>query len=234
MKNALIFTFFIAVSVQIGCRRDPINCQDDQVGTVEMTQTSKNFLPVTAASKLTFFDENGNKMLFQCTSDCVVGTGKVNVEKLCDGTDLQTHFEFLQSDVQKNLKFATNSSIAPVTLDMNQGISNAFVKKRDETALYEYFYASFYDGTTSGAQINLMTDSRNTPANLLTEVTDNLLFRNVGDTVILGKNFTDVVAGIQFEGTPATAKTAFFYAKNKGIVAFVLADGHVFALEKIE
>lgn len=227
---------FLAVSILIfinpGCKKDPVNCQDEKIGDIFFTKNTADFLPLTGNEKLVFKDATGTEMRFQCNAPAV-GRFHCNVEKLCEGLDLSTHFKYLESDT-KNLYFQTPSSIAPVNFTLTTTLNNAILKTKDETALFENFACTFFDGTAGGSLINIILDQRGSDPLLLKNLLDAESYRTIADTTILGKQFTELFVGKPISGTPASSKSVVFYQKNKGIAAFSLSDGRVWVYDRTE
>lgn len=215
-----------------GCKSDSVNCEDEKVGDIYFTQNTADFLPLTGNEKLVFKDAAGIEMRFQCNQPAV-GRFQCRVEKLCEALDLSTHYKYLESDT-KNLYFQTPSSIAAVNFTLTSTLNNAILKTEQETALFENFACTFFDGSVGGSLINIILDQRGSDPALLKDQLEAQVYRSIADTVILGKHFTDLFAGKPLAGTPAGSKSAVFYQKNKGIAAFSLSDGRVWVYDRTE
>ena len=228
--------FFLTISTFVligpGCKKDLVNCQDEKVGDIFFTKNTAAFLPLTGNEKLVFIDATGTEMRFQCNQPAV-GRFRCNVENHCTGPDLTPHFKYLESDT-KSLYFQTPSSTAPVNFTLTSTLNNALVKTENETALFENFACTFFDGTVGGSLVNIILDQRGSDPLLLKNLLDAQSYRAIADTTILGKQFTELFAGKPISGTPAGSKTVVYYQKNKGIAAFSMSDGRVWVYDRTE
>lgn len=220
-----IFSLFF---IQSACKRDIINCKDEKQGSVSFDQKTKDFYPLKGTETLVFQSQAGTEMQFKCDSPNI-SRYPMHVERLCQGADLQEHFGYFDAD-SKIFQYKSSSSMAPVQFELNLMTANAILKNKDETALYDYFTCVLFDGE-GGSEISLLLSDRGTNPALLTEVKNNQRFDFFASKKIGGKAYSNIYAGQPVFGSPAGSKTVVYFQKNKGVVAFSLADGTVFLLQ---
>ncbi len=234
LHQTLCFSAFAALAFFAGngCKTDPINCKDDKVGDIFFDQKTVDFLPLDGKKALIFKDSSGLELRFLCPTPTIQRIG-LNVEKLCESTQsLSAKHKQVWADL-KELKFAHSSSAAPGEFELRAQTGNAILDDEGHTAFFDLFSAAFFDGKAGSEIIFLVSERDAKPADLA-EIRSVQKFRTIADTTFLGKNFKDVLAGGLISGSDAKSKTAFFYQKNVGPVAFSLDDGRLFVLDRVE
>ncbi len=213
---------------QAACKSDPFNCKDEKQGSVVFEQKTKDFYPLNGSETLVFKSAAGAEMTFNCDSP-KIERYPVHVERLCQSTNLQDHFGYFDAD-SETFAYKSNSSIAPISFEIKLMTANAILKNKNETALFDHFSCTLFDGA-GGSEIIVLVSDRGTDAALLAEISDNQKFGFFAQKEIGGKNYTDIYVGKPIFGTPPDSKLTVYFQKNVGVVAFSLADGTVFSIK---
>jgi hypothetical protein len=212
------------------CKSDPINCTDDKVGNVFFDKKAKDFCPLDGTEKLIFENVTGDEITLTCPAPRMLRV-PVNAEKLCDGTDLRTHYSYYEGDVLV-LRFSTADQA--YNLEFQLVTTNPEVKNLQDTALIDVFSAVFFRYNT-GASVSLIASDRGNGTRISDVIKADYTFgRFVGDTTLNGRALTDVWIGKIFDQTPVGEKTQVFAKSGSPVIGFSDAEGNIWLLDRVE
>jgi hypothetical protein len=198
--------------VSDACKRDPFNCKSEEVGEVFLSPESKQFFPNLTVKSMVFRSAAGTERSYAVTKKDF--RAPLNVEKLCEGTNLSTHYYFMSGDViQYEIKSATDS------FQIQQAVASARLKTKKDTAFYEYIYALHLQNN-AGSEVSRITSTRGNDSQISQTDKDGQIYTYVQDTILNGIPFQDVYYGRKISGTAASSKAGVFIAKGRGLIAF--------------
>jgi hypothetical protein len=213
MKNWSIAIVFGVIASLIGsCKTDPFNCKSEEVGDVSLSQESRLFFPAINVSTVTFENAAGAQRTYTVRKqDLRVA---LHVEKLCEGTNLTTHYYYMSGDVSQYVLSSGTDSF-----QIQLAMATAQVKSKKDTAFYEQL-AVVHLEKNSGAELTRITSERGNASKIPQSDKDAQVFTYVQDTILNGRPYQDVYYGQKIQGSAADSKTNLFIAKGRGIIGY--------------
>lgn len=228
----------LGCTLQWGCIKD-WDCHDEKVGDIYLDESTRAFFPLDTSKALVFRNAAGDEMRFVCKNPTILRLS-LGQEVKCVYPDLSYSYKSVDSDYWE-LPFYQDSNYSEVIqmrfIVSTKSLGLLTVKVGDKVPFYDSFVARLgFDSSEDfgAAIINYITSQRDSDAGVLADVTASQVYREIPDTTILGKQFTDVLASVPGFGTQPDEHYSLLYQKNMGPIAFSTVDGTVYIFDRFE
>ena len=214
MKQLSSILLLLLVSLNFGCRK---NCESEQVGEINLNDTSKKYTPYQNSETLTFVNEQGQEIVF--TNEVVEESYRICTQFLCENTSDpfdQTPCEYYQAQGIRNL-LRTNS-IDTLLIEMVVSTENY---ESESTLFYDLFsvHMSKIGPLTRGQFIPHIGFTNPVLNEANTIITDPMI--EVDEIELMGEIYTNVIYTDYGE---LGDQHAIYIKKEVGII-FILLDG---------
>lgn len=203
---------FLTVS---SCNDD--RCEDDiELGSFQLADETRDFIPYDGTDVLVFRDQNGNEIGLSSRDGVRQFEYQITTRVLCTG-----EFEQVNADDQEEYYRAISFEVLYQSQDGRTSIYvDAVTLGEDDSAAEEVFYdlarAEVVVDATYSAGLELVTANREgRPSRDYLESVHNL-GRFVGDTILFGRQYRGVYGSAFREGT------RLFYNASIGVIAIDL------------
>ena len=182
---------------------DDNECGEDiNLGTLELTETTQQFIPYTGEEVLTFEDDQGDKHILRSTDGRQLSDSKLVTNTLCRGCsgkfNLDSQVEFYQA---QNERMVLHDQLGNQIFYIDLMIGYEESNQTDPVALYDLLSVYLSVREYTFGNINIITSERQGEITTAWRdiITNNTTF--VGDTTLYGREFKKVYKSSSLEET---------------------------------
>lgn len=205
---------------------DDNDCGEDiNLGSLKLTETTQQFMPYAGDEVLTFEDNEGVQHILKSKEGRKTFDTRLVVSTLCRGDvallDFDDQEQYYQSQSEEIVFYDQSGD---QVFYINSATSFEEASQLDSIAIYDQLAVYSSIGNSLFGDISIITSERqNTVSSSWSETVLNDT-RFIGDTVLFGREFTQVYQSSPFEGRYA------YYNPLNGIVAYEFNEGEYWVL----